>query len=52
MFDIFLKQFTNRSERSQAIAELRGMTDRELNDLGISRGQIPAYVDGVLKPML
>ena len=41
MFDIFLKQFTNRSERSQAIAELRGMTDRELNDLVSAAARSP-----------
>ncbi|MEM7507598.1 MAG: DUF1127 domain-containing protein [Pseudomonadota bacterium] len=46
MFTELLESFNRRQARARAIATLKGMTDRQLNDLGIHRSQIRAYVDG------
>ncbi len=35
-----LAAFTTHSRKAQQVAELRAMTDRELADIGISRGDI------------
>jgi uncharacterized protein YjiS (DUF1127 family) len=34
--------------REQTIAELRALSDRELNDIGVPRGSIPEVVDSAL----
>lgn len=34
---------------SQAISELQAMSDRDLEDIGIERYQIPCYVKGKMK---
>ena len=46
MFETLIHFFHGRAARAEAISELKGMTDRELTDLGIHRSQIRAYVDG------
>lgn len=38
--------FVAHARRRQAIAMLTAMDERQLRDLGISRGEIAAYVDG------
>jgi uncharacterized protein YjiS (DUF1127 family) len=35
-----------RSDRVRALAELRGMTDRELMDVGLNRGDFDRVFDG------
>jgi len=38
--------FRNWQERSRARSELLSMSDRQLSDIGISRGEIDAVVRG------
>lgn len=47
MFSHLFEAIARRQARARAIATLKGMTDRQLSDLGIHRSQIRAYVDGV-----
>ena len=40
------KSYTDRRDRKIAMNELHALSDRELNDMGISRGDIYAVVHG------
>ncbi len=42
------QRFTHWNKRRKAIAELSGLSDHILRDIGISRGEIGAAVDGLL----
>jgi uncharacterized protein YjiS (DUF1127 family) len=42
------RRFTHWNKRRKAIAELSGLSDHILRDIGISRGAISAVVDGLL----
>lgn len=41
--------FTTWNRRRRAIAELRGLSDAQLKDIGIARADIPSLVDDMLK---
>ena len=45
----FLAWCEQRRRRAQVARELLTYTDRELFDLGISRGDIPAIIDGTFR---
>ena len=45
----FLAWREKRRERARIARELLSYTDRELFDLGISRGDIPAILDGTFR---
>jgi uncharacterized protein YjiS (DUF1127 family) len=45
----FLAWRERRSERARIARELLSYTDRELFDLGITRGDIPAILDGTYR---
>lgn len=40
----FLNFLSNRVSKSRAMRELQNLTDRELQDIGISRSEIPYLV--------
>jgi len=48
MFDEMIAAWRKRRAQDRAIAELKTLDRHALNDLGISRDQIPAFVRGRL----
>jgi len=46
MFKKFIKAIQESQQRRVAFWQLHNMTDRELHDIGIGRGQIREVLDG------
>lgn len=47
MFKNLLTKLDKYHERQKALRELNAMSDRELADIGITRGMIPFVVKGI-----
>ena len=47
MLKNFLDKFNKYQEQQKALRELNAMSDKELADIGITRGMIPFVVKGL-----
>jgi uncharacterized protein YjiS (DUF1127 family) len=46
VFGAIFRRWRERRRRKAAIRDLRGLSDRTLKDMGLTRGEIVAAVDG------